>query len=200
MRGTRYGAAVVAVAASVAACGAVPRAAGAQSILVETLPRENSTVPRSPFDMAAPDMRAAARLAGCYAVTLGPWSNPQARADTLPVPSRLDLLSDPHARIYIGFRLIARAPGFSAQREAFPPAWGPIGEDSLQLRAWADGRSSVMLFLRRQSDKALRGTARYFSEARVVDSTTGRWMWETYPTATASLRPVQCEPSGGERP
>ena len=184
---------------SAAAWWAVPRSADAQANpVVRTLPRPVGTVPRSPFDMAAPDMQAASRLVGCYDLALGPWSNPQARADSLPLPSRLDLLSDPHTRIYIGFRLIARAPGFSAQREAYPPAWSPIGDDSLQVRAWADGSRSVSLFLRRQPDKELRGTARYFTDGRAVDAA-GRWMWETYPTAAVSLRPLPCASSEGER-
>ena len=178
--------------ASVAACCAVPRVASAQStILVETLPPADSTLRRSPFDVAPPNLQAARRLLGCYAVTLGSWSNPQTHGDSIPVPSRLDLLSDRHTRIYIGFGLVARAPGFSAQREAFPLAWSPIGDDSLQVRAWADGSRSVMLFLRRQPDKELRGTARYFGGERKEDST-GRWLWETYPNATVSLHPAQC--------
>ena len=196
MRGTRHRTAVMVVVAGVAAACAVPRGGGAQSVTVETLPRADGTIRRGPFDMAAPDMQAAGRLVGCYAVTVGPWSDPQAHGDGIPVPSRLELLSDRHTRIYIGFRLVARTPGFSAQKEGFPPAWSPIGEDSLQVRVWADGASSVALFLRRQSDEELRGTARYFSDARAVDDT-GRWMWETYPTATASLRPTQCESSAG---
>ena len=186
------------IVASLAACCAVPRGARAQSTTsVETLPPADSTIRRSPFDTAPPDMRAASRLIGCYALTLGPWSNPQQHGGSIPVPSRLDLLSDRHTRIYIGFGLVARTPGFSAQREAFPPAWSPIGDDSLQVRAWADGSSSVMLFLRRLPDKELRGTVRYFTDGRAVDSTTGRWLWETYPAATASLRPTQCESSAG---
>ena len=187
----------VAMIASVTAVCMVPHGAAAQATtLVETLPRAGGTIPRSPFDMSAPDMQAASRLIGCYALALGPWSNPEARGGRIPAPSHVDLLSEAHTRIYIGFRLVARTPGFSDRREAFPPAWSPIGDDSLQVRAWADGSSSVMLFLRRQPDKELRGTARYFSDGLAVDST-GRWMWETYPTATASLRPVQCEPRDG---
>ena len=149
--------------------------------------------------MAAPNMKAASRLIGCYAVTLEPWSKPPASDSGIPVPSQIDLLSEGHTRIYIGFALVARTPRFSAQRDAYPPAWSPVGEDSLQVRAWADGASSVMFFLRRQPDGELRGTVRYFSSTRVEDDT-GRWMWETYPAATASLRRTECGSSdrGGE--
>ena len=185
----------VIVVASVALCCAVPTRARAQVTLVETVPRSTSTTPRWPFSMDAPNMKAASRLAGCYALTLGPWSKPEASGATISVPSRIDLTSDPHTRIYIGFRLVARTPGFADEREKYPPAWGPIGADSMQVRAWADGSSSLMLFLRRQRDGQLRGTARYFAAYRIVDST-GRWMWETYPSAAASLRPAPCDSSG----
>ena len=140
-------------------------------------------------------MQAASRLAGCYALSLGPWSKPESSGAAIPAPSRIDLTSDPHTRIYIGFRLVARTPDFPDERKAYPPAWSPIGADSLQVRAWANGRSSLMLFLRRQTDGELRGTARYFADYDVVDST-GRWMWETYPAAAASLRSTPCA-SGG---
>jgi hypothetical protein len=182
---------VVIVAISVA-CTVMPRAAASQSTAVyHTLPSDGTSRP-GPFDMAAPDMRAASRLAGCYAVTVGPWSHARAAGDSAPVPQRLDLTAEWHTRIYIGFRLVARTPGFAAQLEKYPAAWGPIGDDSLQVRPWANGSSSVALFMRRQPDGELRGTARYFHDARIVDGT-GRWMWESYPTATVSLRPMRCE-------
>jgi hypothetical protein len=197
MRKTKAGSAVIAATVSLALWCTVPREARAQANpVVETLPPPNSTTPRSPFSNAAADLKAASRLTGCYAVTLGPWSTPQPKAE-VPVPSRIDLLSDPHTRIYIGFGLVARTPGFAAQLEAFPAAWSPVGADSLQLRAWANGKSSVMLFLRQQpGGDELRGTLRYFTDARRVDSLDGRWLWETYPNAPASLRRTSCEAGG----
>lgn len=192
MHRTRRSTVVVVILASVAAACAVPRGVYAQVRTVETLPRGDGGERRNPFDMAAPDMQAARRLIGCYSVTLGPWSDSRAHGDSVPVPSRLDLLADGHRRIYIGFRLVARTPGFAAQLEAYPAAWSPIGDDSLQVRVWANGASSVALFLRRRSDEELRGTARYFIDALAVDSI-GRWLWETYPTATVSLRHVPCD-------
>ena len=179
--------------AIVLASGVGSRGAGAQRTpTVHTVPKSNGTVPRSPFSMAAPDMQAASRLAGCYTVTLESWSTRQKSDSVVPMPPQIDLLSEPHTRIYIGFGLVARTPRFGAQRDAYPPAWSPVGEDSLQVRAWADGASSVVFFLRKRPDGELRGTARYFSAARVEDDT-GRWMWETYPAAAASLRPSPCE-------
>ena len=136
-------------------------------------------------------MEAASRLAGCYDLTLGPWSDPRAHAGRAPTPARVDLTPELHTRIFIGFRLVARTPGFADQLERYPPAWGPVGTDSLQGRVWANGESSVMLFMRRHADKELRGVARYFIDGDAVDGT-GRWMWETYPVAPASLRPTDC--------
>ena len=203
-------AAVILVVAAAAACSAARSAApppetippeaiapesipAGQATLVETLPTPESAFARSPFDMAAPDMAAARRLVGCYAVTLGPWSSPQAHGGRIPAPTRVDLRSDFHTRVYIGFRLVALTPGFADRTERVPPAWGPVGGgDSLQLRAWGDGTSSLFFFLRRQTAGELRGTARYFTDGRVEDGT-GRWMWETYPSASVSLRPTQCD-------
>ena len=192
MNGMTSRVARVVVVAITVACFAAPGSAGAQSTThYHTLPADADLRP-GPFDMAAPDMQAASRLVGCYAVTVGPWSHSRAADDSAPVPQRLDLTTEPHTRIYIGFRLVARTPGFAAQLEKYPAAWGPIGDDSLQVRPWANGSSSVALFMRRQPDGELRGTARYFHGARIVDSN-GRWMWEIYPTANVSLRPMRCE-------
>jgi len=174
--------------AGVAVC-AVPGGVHAQVTLVETVPR--STISRTPFSMAAPDTQAAARLVGCYAVTAGAWSKPQPPDSQIPLPTRIDLTADWHARPFIGFRLVAQTPGFASALEKFPAGWSPIGRDSLQVRAWANGASSVMLFLRKQRDGELRGRVRYFADANVVDST-GRWMWETYPNAAVTLRPTSC--------
>ena len=192
MRGTKNGPVIGVVVAFAGLCFGAPRGVDAQSAPVyHTLPTDGVARP-GPFDMAAPDMQAASRLVGCYTVTPGPWSHVRAPGDSAPVPRRLDLTPDWHTRIYIGFRLVARTPGFAAQLEKYPAAWGPIGVDSLQVRPWANGSSSVALFMRRQPDGELRGTARYFHDAHIVDGN-GRWMWESYPTASVSLRPMRCE-------
>ena len=200
----RAAAAVVAATVVAACCAAVvvPRAAHAQkqkkrkTITVETLPPSDVT-PRNPWYMGAPDLKAASRFAGCYAVTLGPWSDALARGDSVPMPPRVDLLDSLHTGFYIGFRLVARTPGFAMPIEKRPPAWSPVEGDSLQVGVWHEGTRSVTLFLRRRPDAELRGTARYFSPERMEDSTTGRWMWEKYPAAPVSLRPTPCESSGG---
>jgi hypothetical protein len=200
----RHKTAVAIVAASVAACCAVaPRAAHGQkqkkqkkTITVETLPPSDG-IERFPWYMGAPDLKAASRLAGCYAATLGPWSDALAPGDSVPMPSRVDLLDSLHTGFYIGFRLVARTPGFAMPLEKRPPAWSPVEGDSLQVGVWHEGTRSVTLFLRRQPDTELRGTARYFTAEHREDSTTGRWLWETYPAAPVSLRPTSCESSEG---
>src|SRR4051794_2115746 len=88
------------------ACCMVPSVAEAQKqkrkvTMVETLPPSDGK-PRTPFYSDAPDFEAAKRLAGCYDVTLGPWTDAQVRSDTIPVPTRVNLLTDVHTRLYIG--------------------------------------------------------------------------------------------------
>jgi hypothetical protein len=50
----------------------------------------------------------------------------------------------------------------------------------------------VTVFARRQADGTLVGIARYLTDGIVRDST-GRWMWERYPTAAARLQPAACD-------
>src|SRR5688572_1624250 len=90
----------------IAACSpATPRSEREKPLtMVETLPPRDSLPASSPFGMAAPNMDAANRMIGCYALTLGPWSNPKAHGGTVPAPERVDLTTEWHQRIYIGFR------------------------------------------------------------------------------------------------
>lgn len=202
----RHRAAVAAASVVVAACCVAPRAAHAQkpkkrkqttkTITVETLPVSDG-MSRNPWYMGPPDLQAARRLAGCYVVTMGPWSDALARGDSVPMPPRVDLRDEFHTEFYIGFRFVARTPGFAMPLEKRPPAWSPVDvPDSLQIGVWHEGTRSVTLFLRRQVDAELRGTARYFTAERLEDSTTGRWLWEKYPAAPVALRPTPCESSG----
>jgi len=99
------------------------------------------------------------------------------------------------------FPLEARTPGFTVPRQTgFAPGWSPVGADSLQVLAWADGTSIVVFFLRRREGGALRGTARYFTDGVILDPTTRRWMWEAYPVAPASLEPSRSGVPGGHAP
>ena len=188
-------AACVLLIVAAAACRAAPNrdAVPDSALAAQPLPQPEIPARPSPFDTAPPDMEAARRLAGCYSLTLGAWSNPRAHGGRIPAPPRVDLLLDSLTSGFAGFRLVAATPGFAARNDAFPLAWSPVGSDSLQARVWRSAMSSVTVFLRKHSDGELRGTARYFTDGRAVDST-GRWMWESYPTAKASLSRVDCAP------
>lgn len=143
-------------------------------------------------------MAAAGRMAGCYILALGPWSEPRAHGGRMPNPTYVDLHTTQHERSRPGFQLVATTPGFTMMRGSLgsPPAWSPVGSDSLQVLTWATGTSSVTLFLRQQPDRTLQGTARYFTDGVIVDPVTKRWLWEQYPTAQATLAPSPCT-SGG---
>ena len=146
----------------------------------------------SPYHDAAPDMQAARLVVGCYALTVASWSDPSANGGHIPYPPRIELDTERRDLGQRAFQLVARTPGFPTERSSrFPPGWSPVGADSLQVLAWNDGFSSVTLFVRRQPDGTLSGTARYFTDALVVDST-GRWMWERYPTTPVTLRRTPC--------
>ena len=146
----------------------------------------------SPYDTMPPDLTAARGLVGCYRLTVGPWSDQRGFTSQIAIPARLHLDTARHPRARVGFGLIAQAPGSDSVRGmAWPPAWAPVGRDSLQVRAWANQTSAVTLFLRRRAG-ALRGTARYFWDQVALDPVTKRWLWEQYPTAPATLRSESC--------
>ena len=146
-----------------------------------------------PYDTAPPNLRMAQGLAGCYRLTVGPWSNPEANGGQMPMPTRLHLDTTQTVRPYPGFALVATTPGFDVRRMSGSlPAWSPIGADSLQVLAWSTGTSSVTLFLRRRTAGMLQGTARYFTDAIALDPVTKRWLWEQYPTAPAQLESIPC--------
>lgn len=147
----------------------------------------------SPYDTSALDLVAARGLAGCYSLTVGAWSNPRANGGYLPSPARVDLDTTRLDGARPGFQLAVKRPGFAPPRQMSPwSAWSPIGRDSLQVVTWADGFNSVTLFLRRHADGRLRGTGRHFTDGRAVDPQTGRWLWERYATAPATLAAIPC--------
>ena len=147
----------------------------------------------SPYDTAPPNLQMAQRLVGCYRLTVGPWSNPEANGGEMPMPARIHLDTTRTTRPFPGFALVATTPGFEVRRNSgATPAWSPIGADSLQVIAWSTGTSSVTLFLRRRTAGLLQGTARYFTDAIALDPVTRRWLWEQYPTALAQLESAPC--------
>jgi hypothetical protein len=157
-------------------------------------PGSSSTPVRaSPYDTMPPDLQAARGLVGCYWLTVGPWSSQQGFTSEIAIPSRLVLDTARHPRPTSGFGLVARALGSdSARRTPWPPAWAPVGADSLQVRAWANQTADVTLFLHRRAKGTLQGIARYFWDQIAVDPVTKRWLWEQYPMAPATLRPAPC--------
>jgi hypothetical protein len=143
----------------------------------------------SPFYAGPIDTAAARQMAGCYTVVVGPWSEPRANGGYIPVPLRVTLDTMRTGTTGSGGMVLRAEP---LDNERFGHEWKPVGGDSVQLGVWADGFSSVYLFLRPQANRSLRGTARYFTDARLIDRT-GRWAWEVYPTAPARLSRVPCK-------
>ncbi len=176
---------LVASAASACASNNQPAAAGRSPAALG--------MSASPIDTTSPNMKAARVFAGCYSLAIGPWSDERAPGWYVTTPSRIRLDTARFERRRPGFELVAQTldsgqAGGIEQR----PAWSPVGTDSLQLLAWANGTSSVNLFLRRRAPGKLQGTARYFWDQILLDPVTKRWLWERYPTAPATLTAVAC--------
>lgn len=147
----------------------------------------------SPFDTASPNMNVAKGLAGCYSLAIGAWSDERAPGRYVTIPSRIQLDTVRDDRHRPGFELVAQSLD-SGQKRGMErrPLWSPVGTDSLQLVAWANGTSDVNLFLRRRAAGKLEGTARYFWDQIFRDPVTKRYLWERYPTAPATLTAVAC--------
>lgn len=150
--------------------------------------------PASPFDTTSPNMNAAREFAGCYKVGIGAWSDERAPGRFVEIPSRIQLDTARNVRRWPGFELVAHTPatGKDWSGRDQPPAWSPVGADSLQVLAWHNGTSNLHLFLRRRAAGKLEGTARYFWDQIFVDPVTNRWLWEQYPTAPVTLTAVPC--------
>ena len=147
----------------------------------------------SPFDTASPNMKSARVVAGCYSISVGAWSDERAPGGNVALPSRIHLDTARDDRHRPGFELVAETLAPKQERGMLRrPAWSPVGTDSLQVQAWANGTSSVNFFLRRRAAGKLEGTARYFWDQIFLDPVTKRWMWEGYPTAPAVLAAVPC--------
>lgn len=185
---TRLSWAVVSVASVVTACAPhnPPRAT---SNAIGAL-----HVPASPFDTTSPNMNAARMIAGCYTVAIGAWSDERAPGRFVEIPSHIQLDTARNDRRWAGFELVAHTPavGRDWTGRDLPAAWSPVGADSLQVLAWHNGTSNLNLFLRRRAEGKLEGTARYFWDQIFLDPVTNRWLWERYPTASATLTVVPC--------
>ena len=179
---------ILLVASAVTACASSSRQPATSTTLAA------AHLAASPFDTTSPNMEAARAAAGCYSLAVGAWSDERAVVGSVVIPSRIRLDTARHDRRRPGFELIAHvlasAPGRGGERL---PAWSPVGADSLQVLAWANGTSSVNLFLRRRAAGTFEGTARYFWDQVFVDPLTKRWLWERYPTAPAILTAASCK-------
>lgn len=162
-------------------------ASGQQS--APAAPGERAT----PFDSTTPGTEAIRKLAGCYALTVGAWSDERAPGSYVTIPSRIRLDTarvDRHQPDTLGSP--RRAVAGDERELKGRPAWSPVGRDSLQVLAWANGTSAVHLFLRRRAAGRLEGIARFFWDVIYRDPVTKRWLWERYPTAPATLTAVPC--------
>jgi hypothetical protein len=179
--------AVIFVASGAIACASNNQPAAARS--------SPAAVPKSasPIDTASPNINAARVLAGCYSLAIGAWSDERGPGWYVTIPSRIHLDTarlEPRRR---GFEFVAQTlDSVRGRLVEQRPAWSPVGTDSLQLLGWANGTSSVNLFLRRRTAGKLEGIARYFWDQIFLDPVTKRWLWERYPTAPATLTAVAC--------
>lgn len=157
----------------------------------------DTTLRKTPYDTSALDVVAARRLAGCYAVRVGAWSDPRANGGRIVTPAEIRLDTTHIAHPYPGRPLAVETPGFiNPSHFAVPPRWGPVKHDSLQATVVASQTSSVTIFARRHADSTFTAIARYFTDAIATDPFTNRWMWETYPTAPVQLTPHACASAG----
>lgn len=136
-------------------------------------------------------------LAGCYRLTLGPWS----RITPLGPPSPTEIVrldTTPAGNGIPG----ARAAGRVAPAELLPPTdprarwlrapwWRMIGADSLEITTWATA-TEAETFYGHVVGGELRGVLRRTSDAIPVDPKTHGILWDAWPWARATARRVAC--------
>lgn len=146
----------------------------------------------TPFDTTTPDRSVARRFAGCFDVDVGRWVERPPFNYQNPTPTRMVL--DTTIASARGPSLAARTPSFRLPRDLPQWSdWSPVGNDSLQVTAWADGHTSVHFFMRAESADHFVGVARYFTDVVFVDEKK-RWLWEQYPTAPVRMTRAMCTP------
>ena len=166
-------------------CG--PLVAGAQARQV--------LMPASPYDTTAPDRQSARAFQGCYALVLGAWSNERQIPGrvSIAIPTRVILDTSRRAQPELHSPLAAtvRRPGGP---DTLPRVhgWSPVSADSIQFTAFNNQTSTVAIFLRRRGVNILRGTARFFWDQVATDPVSRRWLWESYPTADATMTAEPC--------
>jgi hypothetical protein len=136
---------------------------------------------------------AARRFVGCYAVRLGPWSQPfegnpsyHTPPDTVMLDSVLvdGPLGGPGFRLHPHIAILTRY-------HTVPARWWPVGTDSVRL-VWTSGFGGVRIHLA-WGDSVLRGRAQVFSDVIRVevlpDGTERRLPWSE---AAAELSRISC--------
>ena len=159
--------------------------------------RPDTTLRKTPFDTSALDTAASRRLAGCYTVHVGAWSDPHESVGRIWTPHeiRLDTVPAPHAQP--GSWLTVETPGsVNPSRFARAASWTPVERDSLQATIAAGQTNSVTIFAQRHADGTFTAIARYFFDVIARDYLTGRWLWESYPTAPVQLAAHACASAG----
>ena len=136
-------------------------------------------------------------LVGCYRLTNGPWSKNSFSLPAYPPEIvRLDSTAARNARP--GALAVARvtptqlfSPVDPRSHWLQPSSWRLVGADSVEIVTWTTSTEGETFYGHVQG-AALRGVLRHTSDAIPVDPKTGGVLWDEYPWAVASARPVTC--------
>jgi len=138
----------------------------------------------APLHAQNPAAMSLGSVAGCYALTLGPWSPPtpsgSANRDPEPAVFWLDT-----SRAFVGggmYRVRSNSELLASQGRNFPPAWRLRKPDSL-IMSWSTGFTGVDYAFGVRGDSLI-GTARAFTDV----------MSRPRPSASAVAIRVTCPP------
>jgi hypothetical protein len=146
---------------------------------------------------APPPGAIAAHLAGCYRLTLGPWSKrtslgPPSPTEVFRLDSTLVNNGIPGAHAAARVAPDDRLPPTDPRaRWLQPPWWRTIGADSIQVFPWSTGTESEAFYGHVTGDEH-RGVLRNTSDAIPMDPKTRGVLWDAWPWATATARRVSC--------
>jgi hypothetical protein len=138
-----------------------------------------------------------ALLAGCYRLTLGPWSRASGLGPSKPTAVvRLDTIApNPGVPGDLVAERIEPAefapPGDWRLRWQHPARWRRVGVDSVVIVAWSTG-TEAEVFYGRWARGSLHGVVRRTSDAIPVDRQTKQIQWDVWPWANASAVSVPC--------
>jgi hypothetical protein len=141
--------------------------------------------------------RADKAAAGCYHLTLGPWSKKSRLGPDQPTAIiRLDTIRRwPGNRRDLAAERIEPAefapPGDPRLQWRRPSSWHRVGADSVVIVAWSTA-TEAEVFYGRWTGGSLHGVVRRTSDGIPIDRLTKRIQWDVWPWATASLIRVPC--------